>query len=191
MPWFTIVGVLKDVKQGGVDRKTGTEVCFEFEQLQDVLNFIATTLNVVVRTPLGADALAPSIGQIVAEQDLSLPIVKLRAMDDVFADAIGRPRLLAQLLGILAALAALLAAIGSYGVLSYMVTERRREIGIRMALGADRASVLRMVLGQGLRLTMAGVAGGWRARSRRGGCSRRCCSACGRPIRRPLPRSWD
>ena len=160
MPWFTIVGVLKDVKQGGVDRKTGTEVYFDFEQLQDVANYTVPTLNVVMRTSLGADALAPSIRQIVAEQDPALPIVKLRAMDDVFAEAIGRPRLLAQLLGIFAALAVLLAAIGSYGVLSYMVTERRREIGIRMALGADRASVLRMVLGQGLRLTMAGVAGG-------------------------------
>ena len=81
-------------------------------------------------------------------------------MDDAFAEAIGRPRLLAQLLGIFAGLAILLAAIGSYGVLSYMVTERRREIGIRMALGADRASVLRMVLRQGLVLTVAGIAGG-------------------------------
>jgi len=74
--------------------------------------------------------------------------------------AIGRPRLLAQLLAIFAGLAILLAAIGSYGVLSYMVTERRREIGIRMALGADRASVLRMVLRQGLVLTVLGIAGG-------------------------------
>jgi putative ABC transport system permease protein len=81
-------------------------------------------------------------------------------MDDAFGEAIGRPRLLAQLLGIFAGLAILLAAIGSYGVLSYMVTERRREIGIRMALGADRGSVMRMVLGQGLRLTFAGVAAG-------------------------------
>jgi putative ABC transport system permease protein len=160
IPWFTIVGVLKDVKQGGVDRKTGTELYFDFEQLQDVRNFMPTTMNIVLRTPLAPDALAAGIRQFVAEQDPALPVVKLRAMDDVFAEAIGRPRLLAQLLGIFAGLAILLAAIGSYSVLSYMVTERRREIGIRMALGADRASVLRMVLSQGLRLTVLGVLAG-------------------------------
>jgi ABC-type antimicrobial peptide transport system permease subunit len=96
----------------------------------------------------------------VAALDPSLPVVKLRSVDDVFAESIGRPRLLAQLLAIFAGLAILLAAIGSYGVLSYMVSERRREIGIRMALGADRASVLRMVLLQGLQLTALGILAG-------------------------------
>src|SRR5205814_1004224 len=83
------------------------ELYFDFEQMQDVSNFIPPTLNVVVRTSLPADALAGSIRQVVAEQDAALPVVKLRAMDDVFAEAIGRPRLLAELLGIFAGLALL------------------------------------------------------------------------------------
>jgi putative ABC transport system permease protein len=161
-PWFTIVGVLNDVKQGGVDQKTGTELYFNLEQIASNLPRLGNigTVNIVLRTTQPASALSGTIHHAVATLDSSLPIEKLRSMDDAFGEAIGRPRLLAQLLGIFAGLAILLAAIGSYGVLSYMVTERRREIGIRMALGADRGSVMRMVLGQGLRLTFAGVAAG-------------------------------
>jgi ABC-type antimicrobial peptide transport system permease subunit len=78
-------------------------------------------------------------------------------MDSVFAESIRRPRLLAQLLGAFAGLALLLAAIGTYGVLSYMVTERRREIGIRVALGATRSRVLTQIMKQGLQVTALGV----------------------------------
>jgi ABC-type antimicrobial peptide transport system permease subunit len=78
-------------------------------------------------------------------------------MDDVFADSLSRPRFLAQLLGVFAGLALLLAAIGTYGILSYSVTERRREIGIHMALGANRATILAMILSQGMRLTVVGL----------------------------------
>jgi predicted permease len=161
VPWFTIVGVLKDVKQGGIDKEAGTELYFNFEQLTTVATgYGIGTMNIVIRTTQPPDALSGTIRSAVAGLDPSLPIVKLRSVEDVFAEAIGRPRLLAQLLGIFGGLAILLAAIGSYGVLSCMVAERRREIGIRMALGADRQSVLRLVLAQGLGLTVAGVAGG-------------------------------
>jgi ABC-type antimicrobial peptide transport system permease subunit len=94
---------------------------------------------------------------VVREVDAAVPVVRLRNMDSVFAESIRRPRLLAQLLGAFAGLALLLAAIGTYGVLSYMVTERRREIGIRVALGATRSHVLTQIMKQGLQVTALGV----------------------------------
>jgi predicted permease len=159
-PWFTIVGVVRDVKQGGVNEKTGTELYLLADQMPATLKSGPRNMNVVLRTPLPADALAPQIRQAVQALDPTLPIVKLRAMEEVFAESVSRPRFLAQLLGIFAALALLLAAIGTYGILSYSVSERRREIGIHMALGATRRTVLRMILGQGARLTAAGLATG-------------------------------
>jgi predicted permease len=159
-PWFTVVGVAKDVKQGGLDQETGTEVYFFVEQLARLPGPQARaplTMNVVLRTTLPPTALALTIEQAVRDADRAVPVVRLQEMNSVFAESIRRPRLLAQLLTAFAGLALLLAAIGTYGVLSYMVAERRREIGIRMALGAHRATVLAQIMKQGLVLTVTGV----------------------------------
>jgi predicted permease len=160
MPDFRVIGVAKDVKQGGVDKKTGTELYLLVDQLAVAPPPITNapgTMNIVLRTTLPPATLRSSIETIVREADPSVPVVRLRDMDGVFEESIRRPRLLAQLLGGFAGLALLLAAIGTYGVLSYMVAERRREIGIRMALGADQGSVLGQVMKQGLTLTTIGI----------------------------------
>jgi ABC-type antimicrobial peptide transport system permease subunit len=163
IPWFTVVGVAKDVKQRGVDQKTGHEFYFLVDQTAAVPPPLAQapgTMNVVLRTTVPASALSRTIEGVVREADPAVPVVRLRDMEGVFAESIRRPRLLAQLLGAIAGLALLLAAIGTYGVLSYMVAERRREIGIRMALGANQGTVLRQVMNQGLLLTTVGIGAG-------------------------------
>ena len=158
LPWATIVGVARDVKQGGLDAEVGTELYFDYEQAPRYVGFAPGQMNVVLRSARSLEALAPGIRQAMAAMDPGLPVVQLRTMEAVFGDSVTRQRFLSQLLGIFAIVALALAAVGTYGILSYMVTQRRREIGIRMALGAGFSQVVRLVLGQGLVMAVIGVA---------------------------------
>jgi ABC-type antimicrobial peptide transport system permease subunit len=114
-------------------------------------------MNVVARTALAPEALAATVRRETGALDPSLPVVNFRTMEEVFDETLNRPRWLARLLTGFAGLALLLAVVGTYGVLAYIVAERRREIGVRMALGADRGRVLRMVLRDGMTLAVIGA----------------------------------
>ena len=170
VPWVTVIGVAKNVKQGGVDQAAGTEVYFLLDQLPQIFPTNRGrgvgpfrndgTMYIVLRGASPTAALQPSIATIVRQADPSLPIIRLRPLNEVVSDSLRRPRMLMHLLGGFAALALLLAALGTYGVLSFLVTLRRREIGIRMALGAGRQAVLRGVLGDGLKVAALGLAVG-------------------------------
>jgi predicted permease len=167
VPWVTVIGVAKDVRQGGVDQAAGTEVYFLVDQLPRIFPTNPGrgvgpfrnngTMYMVLRSALPTASLQPSIAAVVRQADPSLPVIRLRPLDEVVGDSLRRPRMLMHLLGGFAALALLLAALGTYGVLSFLVTLRRREIGIRMALGAERQAVLRGVLGDGLKVAALGL----------------------------------
>ncbi|HVQ28633.1 MAG TPA: ADOP family duplicated permease, partial [Vicinamibacteria bacterium] len=162
-PWFTVIGVAKDVKQSGVDQPVGAEAYLLVDQLatDSPTTWVAltpTAMHVVLRTALPLRTVAPTIDQTMRAVDPAVPVARLREMDEVFTDSIRRPRLLAQLLTLFSGAALLLAAMGTYGVLASMVAERRREMAIRLALGASPARLRAHVMTEGLTLAVAGVA---------------------------------
>jgi predicted permease len=156
-PWRTVVGVVADVKNAGIDKPTGTEI---FLPLAQSGQFPPRAMYVALRAagdPMRL--LAPARAQL-AELDPSIPIAQPRTMDGVLDLARARPRFLTLLLSLFSSVAVLLAALGIYGVMAYSVVQRTAEFGIRMAIGAQPRNVLRLVLGQGMALGIAGLAAG-------------------------------
>jgi putative ABC transport system permease protein len=153
-PWTTIVGIIKDVKSDGLDIDGVPHIYVSSYQDSN------KRLSVVLRTALLAAVLEPQIRREIQSIDPSLPVFGVSSMNDVLGRSLASRRFSASLVGGFAGLAALLASIGIYGVLAYLVGQRSREIGVRMALGARQEDIMRMFLQRGVGLAGVGIVAG-------------------------------
>src|SRR5213075_347501 len=153
IPWRTVIGVVKDVRQNDFIAEPKMQMYFSYRQVKDLV-----PNALVIRTAVEPLSLATSVRNAIWAVDKDQPVSNIDSMEHIVAGAVARQRFSMLLLAIFAGLALALAAVGIYGVMSYSVAQQTREIGIRMALGAQRSDVLKMTVIQGLKLVGLGLA---------------------------------
>jgi putative ABC transport system permease protein len=150
-PWLTIVGVVRHVRFQSLERPSRVQVYWPLTQRP------TTGMSLAIKTGMDPAAIASTVQKATMSIDPDQPIYAVRPMDELLADSMLRRRLVMILLAVFAGVALTLAALGIYGVISYWVSQRSHEIGIRLALGATRSRVLNMVIGESLGVVVAGV----------------------------------
>jgi putative ABC transport system permease protein len=160
VPWMTIVGVVPDPVTGSLDAEPYQHLYVPQAQAGTSTYFVPRALQIAVRGAVEVEGLVPAVRAELAEFDSDLPLYGLSTMEDVVASSYAGPRLTKNLIGTFALIALALAALGIYGVISYSVSGRTREIGVRIALGAERTEITRMILAEGARPLSMGLAVG-------------------------------
>jgi len=151
-PWLTIIGVVRDVRSEALDVESRPQI------YRSILQTSNLALALVIRASSNPAALSAAARAEVRSVDPDLPVYGIRTMEEIMSASVGQQRFAMALLGVFALIALALSSVGIYGVMSYSVSQRTHEIGIRMALGAKPGDVLRLIITQGLTLISAGMA---------------------------------